>query len=868
MERPFLCPRNRVSFALNMAIGAVALLATVDTAQAAPEQPDTPKLFVDYDDNVLDNYIGASAELTATTNSVSGAARYEWDILDGTVTTTRPSVARGVLVFGAYTTASVKVRAVDGEGNAGPWSSTASTNIYSSARRPNMPTLSFSTEDQTITISGYEYRNATQYTIKITAPGGRITRKEVTDTEYAYAVPVSDPSGTWKVSVQATTATRRTAFSRTAVLPVNVPEQPVELAAEAGNGQVTLTWKDPGDSGITKYQLRLDYGEWADIEGSDAGTTSHTVMGLTNGTAYRFQIRAASDSGAGEASESVSTTPVALPKPTGLAATSDDGQVTLTWEDPGDASIAKYQLQVDHGEWADIEGSDAGTTSHTVTGLTNGTEYRFQIRAVSGSGVGEASETVSAYPGPVPELAASVPSPLTEATLSGSVVTLTLSGGTYEHWNAVRNNVTVSGIDGVTFRSSTDVERLSDTEVTVKLSFRGNIDTDATLTFTVGASAIAAYTGPPLTAEIPVTAVEESLVASTPQPLTETTLNGSVVTLTLSSGTFASWNTVRNNLAVSGIDGVTFRSTTDVERVSDTEVTIKLAFNGNIDTDTTLTFTVGASAIAGYAGPALTAEIPVTAVAESVVASAPQPLTETTLDGSVVTLTLSSGTFERWNTVRNNVKVSGIEGVTFRSTSDVERLSDTEVTIELAFNGNIDTDTTLTFTVGASAIAGYAGSALTAEIPVSADEEATPDFNGDGKVGFSDFILFAAVFGSSRGDAGYEARYDLDGDSAIGFGDFLIFAGSFGKDVPSSDSGGGEGGGGSSQACAVGLALNPGDGCSGSGYSLRNDAGVLVADGTIGGITMDNTRFSGGSVQLNRLRLTRSGNVWTLVGLP
>ena len=140
---------------------------------------------------------------------------------------------------------------------------------------------------------------------------------------------------------------------------------------------------------------------------------------------------------------------------------------------------------------------------------------------------------------------------------------------------------------------------------------------------------------------------------------------------------------------------------------------------------------------------------------------------------------------------------------------------------------------------------------------------ATPDFDGDGRVGFSDFILFAAVFGSSQGDAGYEARYDLDGDGAIGFGDFLIFAGSFGKDIPSSGSGGG-----SSQTCAVGLALNPGDGCSGSGYSLRNDAGVLVADGTIGGITMDNTRFSGGSVQLNRLRLTRSGNVWTIVGLP
>ena len=40
-------------------------------------------------------------------------------------------------------------------------------------------------------------------------------------------------------------------------------------------------------------------------------------------------------------------------------------------------------------------------------------------------------------------------------------------------------------------------------------------------------------------------------------------------------------------------------------------------------------------------------------------------------------------------------------GVTF----GVERVSDTEITVELEFDGNIDTDATLTFTVGADAIA-------------------------------------------------------------------------------------------------------------------------------------------------------------------
>ena len=55
------------------------------------------------------------------------------------------------------------------------------------------------------------------------------------------------------------------------------------------------------------------------------------------------------------------------------------------------------------------------------------------------------------------------------------------------------------------------------------------------------------------------------------------------------------------------------------------------------------------------------------------------------------------------------------------------------------------------------------------------------DFDGDGTVGFSDFLQFAAKFGLSQGDAGYDARFDLDGDGTVGFSDFLIFAGSFGE---------------------------------------------------------------------------------------
>ena len=68
--------------------------------------------------------------------------------------------------------------------------------------------------------------------------------------------------------------------------------------------------------------------------------------------------------------------------------------------------------------------------------------------------------------------------------------------------------------------------------------------------------------------------------------------------------------------------------------------------------------------------------------------------------------------------------------------------------------------------------------AVVIDVPVAPP---TADFDGDGTVGISDFLLFATRFGLSRGDAGYDARFDLDGDGTIGIGDFLLFVDAFGK---------------------------------------------------------------------------------------
>ena len=65
--------------------------------------------------------------------------------------------------------------------------------------------------------------------------------------------------------------------------------------------------------------------------------------------------------------------------------------------------------------------------------------------------------------------------------------------------------------------------------------------------------------------------------------------------------------------------------------------------------------------------------------------------------------------------------------------------------------------------------------------PISIGGAPSPDFNGDGTVGFADFIAFAEAFGSASTDEDFDPRFDLDGDGTVGFGDFVIFARAFGQ---------------------------------------------------------------------------------------
>ena len=173
--------------------------------------------------------------------------------------------------------------------------------------------------------------------------------------------------------------------------PLARPSAPT-VTATPKNGSVILSWTDPSNDTITRWEYRYKgaggYGAWTNIPGSGASTTTFTRTGLTNNTAYTFQVRAVNSSGDGTASTSVSATPRPVSTAPDLnSATPGYQQVTLSWTYSGSVSATEWQYSKDGGaNWTTVPSSVASTRTYTVTGLDNGTEYTFKVRGVNSYG--------------------------------------------------------------------------------------------------------------------------------------------------------------------------------------------------------------------------------------------------------------------------------------------------------------------------------------------------------------------------------------------------------------------------------------------------------------------------------------------------
>lgn len=190
--------------------------------------------------------------------------------------------------------------------------------------------------------------------------------------------------------------------------PATAPGAIRTLTATGGNGRVTLTWAAPlsnGGSPITNYSIMYadqTGGVWSaykPVTRPASTGTSATVTGLINDKPHLFVVRAETAAGVGTwvtLSPVVTPTGVAPGAISALKATGGNTKATLTWTAPADnggSPLTNYEIMVAErigSAWSSYKPfarSNSTATTAVVTGLTNGRQHLFVVRAVNAKGV-------------------------------------------------------------------------------------------------------------------------------------------------------------------------------------------------------------------------------------------------------------------------------------------------------------------------------------------------------------------------------------------------------------------------------------------------------------------------------------------------
>ena len=201
------------------------------------------------------------------------------------------------------------------------------------------------------------------------------------------------------VYVEDAAGNRRSALWTTAVAALTPPAPPSLSADTPAANTIRLIWS------WSRLHGRPD--AWVIEVSEDAGTTWTELAVYTLGELYRhtglaagavrhYRVKARNtvggvnrDSAWSPVASATALDPNAPARPTGFTGRAVDRGAKLTWDDPNDATITGYEYRQDpgggFGPWTAIPGSGAGTTMYTVTGLSPGLTYAFQVRAVKGT---------------------------------------------------------------------------------------------------------------------------------------------------------------------------------------------------------------------------------------------------------------------------------------------------------------------------------------------------------------------------------------------------------------------------------------------------------------------------------------------------
>ena len=290
-----------------------------------------------------------------------------------------------------------KVRALDANGTAGPWSDVVAVTCRLGLTAPSVtggndsqgrPTLKW---DKVAGAAKYEvYRarsqngNYSKYSTQ-TSTGYTNSSYLTSGSTYYYKVRALDANGTAGAWSSVVSVTYKQTLSA-----------PTVTGGNDSQGRPTLKWN--AVTGAAKYEVYRarskdgDYIKYSTVTGTSYTNTSY----IENGNTYYYKVRALkSDGTAGAWSSIVSVTyKQTLPAPTVTGGNDAQGRPTLKWKAvSGAAKYEVYRARSKNGDY--IKYSTVTGTSYTnISYIEDGNTYYYKVRALKSDGTAGAWSSI------------------------------------------------------------------------------------------------------------------------------------------------------------------------------------------------------------------------------------------------------------------------------------------------------------------------------------------------------------------------------------------------------------------------------------------------------------------------------------------